>query len=144
MKLQIKKVSKDKAFKYLVAKLREGKSGRAKEIGMKQLREQLEKRFKVQELQAHALAMYVMEEPDEMGQVRYEEEMKRPRQQVKKKVQEILGDYTLYNGLAMTSLLNRLTSILEDFKNGLIDKLKDADVEGTGEVTLSAFLDILR
>ncbi len=50
----------------------------------------------------------------------------------------------MYNGLAMTSLLNRLTSILEDYKNDLIDKLKDADDEGTGEVSLSVFLDILR
>lgn len=143
MKLQIKRVGKDKAFKYLVALLREGK-GRAKEIGLTQLKEQVERRFKVQEGVAQPLARYVMEEPDELGQVRYEEQLKRPRQQVKKRVKEMLGDYTLYNGVAMTSLLNRLTSILEDFKNALIDQLKDSDVEGTGEVTLSAFLDILR
>jgi hypothetical protein len=62
------------------------------------------------------LSRFVIEEDPGKTQIAYSEDRVTKRTKVKELLLKHIGTYTVYNGFAMTRLLNRLTNILEDKK----------------------------
>ena len=54
--------------------------------------------------------------PKKPNQVVFDDQREIKRRILKVRFREVIGDYGLYNGLALTSYLNRLTRVLEDSK----------------------------
>ena len=54
------------------------------------------------------------------------------RKDLHEKVLSHLKDYMLYNGLAITSLLNRLQGMFEDYKTELLEELESQDYDDLG------------
>lgn len=62
------------------------------------------------------VSRYLIEVPDKNGQIVFNEEITAKRKHLKSVLSKSIEDYTIYNGLMMTRLLNRLTGMLDDKK----------------------------
>lgn len=54
------------------------------------------------------------------------------RKDLQGKLLSSMGNYSLYNGLAVTSMLSRLQSLFEDHRTELLTELEDADYDEAG------------
>ena len=59
------------------------------------------------------------------------------RKDLHEKVMSHLKDYVLYNGLAITSLLNRLQGMFEDYKVELLEELESQDYDDLGHCPMA-------
>ncbi|CDW75229.1 UNKNOWN [Stylonychia lemnae] len=140
LKLQIKKVKRQNAFKYVMNSLKDEKGKRIKIVSLKQLQNQFYLRMKFDNNESLLLARYIMEQPNQNGQVAFNIQAQVPRSYLKKKFEEIVPNYIIYNGLAISSMLNRITTILDDYKSSIEDYLNDKDESESGEVHLKTFI----
>ena len=104
----------------------------------------LYKVMKVPSEQALLVSRYLIEQPNKDGKVLFSQDQAIKRKELKSKLDKLIPGYTFYNGFAMTSLLSRLTSILDETKNEIQEKLRDADDEGIGEVPLKVIYKVFK
>eukprot|EP00347_Sterkiella_histriomuscorum_P013870 403363052 len=140
LKLQIKKVKQNKALKYVLKGLSNDQGKKLKSISIQKLSQQLTKKIKFNDQESTLVARYLIEQPNQNGQIVFNIQTEIPRGQLKKKFTQSIGEYHIYNGLAITSLLKRLTSILEDYKNTIEENLIEKDETESGEVPIQMFM----
>lgn len=147
LKLQIKRVKKEHAFKYLMSGLSKAKDGsKEKKVKLAQIQQQLQSKFKLKSKDCLSVARYLVEEDDskKKGRVVFNDQREVKRSALKIKFRKHIGDYGLYNGLALTSYLNRLTRVLEDSKEQIEELIKETDEDDLGELSHKEFEQVLR
>jgi hypothetical protein len=105
-------------------------------VSIAALHNQLVDRIGFAEDVSEKLARFLIEVPNSDGKVEFSMQTQIVRKKLQENLLKNLKDYVLYNGLAITSLLNRLQGMFEDFKSDLLQELEDQDYDDLGTCPL--------
>ena len=126
-------------LKYLLHGIREENGKKVKKVSVKVLPDQLRAKIGFEAQDCVLIARYLIEKPGEDGKVEssksngksHEEACTLIRKELHSAFQEAVEDYSLFNGLAITSLLTRIRDMFEEHRIELATELDDADYEET-------------
>ena len=135
--LKIKQIKKGDCLKYILHGVRDEDKKKQKKISIATLHNQLVERIGFTEDVSEKIARYLIEKPDANGKVELNMQLTARRKDIQEKLLSHLKDYTLYNGLALTSLLSRIQGMFEDYKSDLMQELEDQDYDDLGTCPLS-------
>lgn len=130
--LKIKQIKKEDALKYILHGLRDEDQKKVKKVTIAALHNQLVERIGFSEEVSEKLARFLIEKPNEEGKVEFSMQASMRRKDLHEKLMSHLKEYMLYNGLAITSLLNRLQGMFEDYKVELLEELESQDYDDLG------------
>jgi hypothetical protein len=105
-------------------------------ISIKSLASLLDLKLKFSSVDALLMARFIIEQPNEKGEVIYNEESEISRRDFKSKIAEVVPKYEIYNGFKMTNQLTKLVNHLEDKKSEIEDSLRELDERDTGLIPI--------
>ena len=146
--LQVKQIKKGDALKYILHGLRDPEtSKKIKKVTLETLERQFVDRIGFAKEVSSKLSKFLIETPNEEGKIlqmdsggptgqTHGQAVFARRKDLQGKLLSNIRDYTLYNGLAITSMLSRLQSLFEDHRTELLTELEDADYDELGTAPL--------
>lgn len=146
--MQIKNVNRKDILKFILHGCKDDQGKKAKNISISTLAKAISKRVGFGVEVANELARYLIESPDENGKVMKQDDhdnaCKLLRKDLQAKLLSKVPDYSLYNGVAITSLLNRLQQIFESKCIEIETDLEDKDMEDKGVLKLSEIYHVMK
>ena len=134
--LKIKQIKKGDSLKYILNGLRDDEDKKLKIVTLEMLQSQLVDKIGFTEEVSEKVARFLIEQPNTDGKIEFTVQASIRRKDLQAKFLSHLKDYMLYNGLAITSLLNRLQGIFEDHKSDLFQEIEDQDYDDLGTATI--------
>ena len=144
--LLIKGVKRGDALQYILSGARDEDGKKLKIISVEKLAAQIDERIGFYDTDVSVkMARFLIEVPEEDGRVRsldnaefkgqrHEQACKMRRKDLSVKFLGNLKEYMLMNGIAITSLLSRISTMFEETREELLEDLRDQDEEDEGHV----------
>lgn len=134
--LKIKQIKRADCLRYILHGARDEDGKKIRKVSIAALHNQIVDRIGFTEEVAEKMARYLIEKPNADGKVEFSMQTAIPRKQLQENLLKNIKDYMLYNGLAITSLLNRLQGMFEDYRTDLLQELEDQDYDDLGTCPL--------